>query len=82
MERDSWWALVNTVVWAARPPMERDSWWALLNVAVWAVSTGYVEGHLVDNGECGGMGCIVRLWKVTTCGDCGMWRYGLYRAVI
>ena len=35
-----------------------DILWALVNVALWIVSIGYVEGQLVGNGECGGMGCI------------------------
>jgi hypothetical protein len=45
-----------------RGAMERDSWWALVNVAVWAASSFYGEGILVGTGECGGMGCIMRLW--------------------
>jgi len=40
----------------------RDSCWTLVNVAVWAVSNGYGEGQLVGTDECGGMGCIGRLW--------------------
>jgi len=51
-----------------RGAMKRDFWWALVNVAVWAGSCYYEEGQLVSTGECGGMGCIVRLWKVTVGG--------------
>ena len=46
-----------------RAAKERDSWWLLVNVAVWVVSSGYGEGQLVGKGECGGMGCIERLWR-------------------
>jgi len=38
--------------------MERDIYWGLVNVTVWALSSGYVEGILVGNGECDGMGYI------------------------
>ena len=43
--------------------MKRDIWWALVNVAVWVVSSGYLEGQLVDTGEFGGMCCIERLFR-------------------
>jgi hypothetical protein len=42
--------------------MGKDICWAVVNVELWAVSRGYEEGQLVGTGECGGMGCIVRLW--------------------
>jgi len=48
--------------------METEIWLALVNVAVWAVSSGYGEGKLVGTGECGGMGCIERLWRGTVGG--------------
>jgi len=48
--------------------MERDSWWALVNVALRAESSGYGERQMVGTGECGGMGCIERLWRGTVGG--------------
>jgi len=49
--------------------MERESLWAPVNVAVWAVSSGYGKGYFVGSCECGGMGCIERLWVGPVCGD-------------
>ena len=41
-----------------------------MNVALLAVSSVYVEGHLLGTGECGGMGCIERLYRGTVGGHC------------
>jgi hypothetical protein len=56
-----------------RAAMVRDSWWALVNMLVWVETSGYGKGQLVDTGECGGMGCIERLWRETVVGtgECG-----------
>jgi len=43
--------------------MLSDIWWALVIVAVCLKSSGYCEGQLVRNGECGSMGCFERLWR-------------------
>jgi len=53
--------------------MGRASLWGLVNVAVWAVSCSYGEGHLLSTGECGGMGCIERLWRGTVGGHWRIW---------
>ena len=39
-----------------------------MNVAVWASSSGYVDGHFVGTGECGGMSCNERLCGETFVG--------------
>jgi len=51
-----------------REAMISDSWWALVNLAVWAVSCSYEEVQLEGTAECGGKGCIERLWRGTVGG--------------
>ena len=55
-------ALLNVAVWTLSGGYCEGHLLAHVNVAVWAVTSGYVEGKLVGTGECGGMGCIERLW--------------------
>jgi len=60
-----WWALLNLAVCANRAAIVWDNFWAVVNFALWALSSGYGEGQLVVTGECGGKGCIERLWRGT-----------------